>query len=44
MDAGELEQGGDAVAEAADDKPVEGSGVVDLGQRSAGLQRDGRQR
>lgn len=36
----ELEQRGDAVAEGADDEPVEGGGVVDLGQVGAAVQGD----
>ena len=41
---GELEEGGDAVCEAADEEPVEVGGVVHLGQRRPAVQRDRRQR
>ena len=41
VDPGELEDGGDAVEEAADDEPVQGGGVVDLGEAGPAVQGDG---
>ena len=44
MNGGELEEGGDAVGEAADEEPVEPGGVVHLGQRGPAVERDRRKR
>ncbi len=40
MDSGKFKKGCNAVAEAADDEPVHGSGVVDLRQVGATLKSD----
>ncbi len=40
VNSGKLKQGCDAVAEAADDEPVHGGGVVDLWQVGSTFQRD----
>ena len=41
MHPGELEDGGHAVEEGADDEPVQGGGVVDLGEAGPAVQGDG---
>lgn len=41
MHAGEFQQGGDAVEEAQQDEPVQGSGVTNLGEIRPGIQTDG---
>ena len=40
MDAGKLQDGGHAVEEATDDEPVQGRGVLDLGQVRPAVHRD----
>ena len=43
VDAGKLQDGGHAVEEAADDEPVQGGGVLDLGQVRPAVHGDGRE-
>ena len=43
VDPGKLQDGGHAVEEAADDEPVQGGGVLDLGQVRPAVHGDGRQ-